>query len=175
MAEAIIKSLRTDDNGIEKYVYPRTVADAIFVDSSGTTLSVKLDALQTAIDNITGFHVSDFAKVTDLNNYFKSTGGKLTGGVEMVSNIPYIDMHYGSDETVDYTTRIFEDRRGVLGIRNGDDVGKMLRIDTSTLTGTNDVLHTGNSAQCVLINADPGIGATVNYANGTLLFVKKTT
>jgi len=35
-----------------------------------------------------------------------------------------------------------------------------------------EIFHTGNSAPCVVLATDPGVGASVSYANGTLLFVK---
>lgn len=41
ITSAIIKTLITDDNETKKYVYPRTVADAIIMDSNGTLLFVK--------------------------------------------------------------------------------------------------------------------------------------
>lgn len=37
----------------------------------------------------------------------------------------------------------------------------------------NDILHTGNSAKCVVVDTDPGVGASVSYADGTLIFVKE--
>lgn len=35
-----------------------------------------------------------------------------------------------------------------------------------------EIFHTGNSSPCVVVATDPGVGASVSYANGTLLFVK---
>ena len=33
--------------------------------------------------------------------------------------------------------------------------------------------HDGNSAKCVVVDTDPGVGASVSYADGTLIFVKE--
>jgi len=38
---------------------------------------------------------------------------------------------------------------------------------------TSEIHHDGNSAKCVVVDTDPGVGASVSYADGTLIFVKE--
>lgn len=48
------------------------------------------------------------------------------------------------------------------------------RLIFKDITNTDyHVLHTGNSAKCVVVDTDPGVGASVSYADGTLIFVKE--
>lgn len=97
-------------------------------------------------ESINSLNINSYNGVTwtGWDTVLSSKGGKLTGGIDIVAAIPYIDLHYGSDETLDYTTRIYEDGKGVLGIRNGADPGKILKVDTTKLSGVNDIIHTGN-------------------------------
>ena len=60
-------------------------------------------------------------------------------------------------------------RQGFIGFK-GADVPYFLK---STADGGYPLLHTGNSAKCVVVDTDPGVGASVSYADGTLIFVKE--
>lgn len=57
-----------------------------------------------------------------------------------------------------------------LSIMPSKGTGKMARFVENGNVYT--ALHTGNSNQTVVVDTDPGVGASVSYSNGTLIFVK---
>lgn len=73
---------------------------------------------------------ADFSKgltVKDGDVHFN--GGKLwTGPLEVHNATPYIDFHFGSDTSKDFTTRLIEQVKGKLSLFNGDPFGKGILI-----------------------------------------------
>ncbi len=52
------------------------------------------------------------------------SGKTWQGAVELVTNTPYIDFHYGSNKDLDFSTRLIEEVKGKLSLFNGDPFGK---------------------------------------------------
>ena len=128
-------------------------------------------------DMLDGFHASSF---------LSNTGGTATGNIctdkgtthtrfevrRTQSDNSIISSRFYSGSNKDLNISVFAsiddaDERHCL--RMNDDMGLHYRQNAGKWQ---IVLHTGNSAPCVVVATDPGIGASVSYANGTLLFVK---
>ena len=62
-----------------------------------------------------------FPPNTHSHNYLPTSGGNLTGPIEMFGKTPYIDFHFGGS-TADYTSRIIEESSGWLNISGNNGV-----------------------------------------------------
>jgi antitoxin component YwqK of YwqJK toxin-antitoxin module len=164
----------------------QTAIDGI---TSGTTIAAKA----TDADKLDGYHADDFLRKNNYRSYTKpwiieyaatddfntmQTRGMYTIG-NLMSNNPVssepttiygylnnilskdIATHNKSDT---WLTQEF--------ITTGCRIFFRQAINADDFSPWREFLHTGNSAPCVVIASDPGIGASVSYADGTLLFVK---
>lgn len=71
---------------------------------------------------------------------------------------------------------LFMDLNSVNGLRffegGSTQRGAYLNITKCGVGCSSEILHTGNSAKTVVLETDPGEGATVNYSDGTVVFTK---
>ena len=101
---------------------------------------------------VTETDINDMAK-TNVNNSF--TRAQTMPAVELKNSQPYIDFHFNSDMSVDYTSRIIESSSGTLNIPGNLDIsgnltqggGSLqfnlgLSLETSGVTSGNSISYT---------------------------------
>ena len=105
------------------------------------------------------------------NNFNGAASGNLPldGGGKVTADMTPIELV--STNASNDTRMKFTGASGVLGWLGFRGVNKPVFFNSNA--AMYDLLHTGNSAPCVVVDTDPGVGASVDYPDGTLIFVKE--
>lgn len=104
-------------------------------------------------------------------NYTDYAIAKNGGGTVTCNNFADFVVKRNSADPINAVGIMFANNNGNLGMI-GYKNGQLCNLNTDG-TVANAILHDGNSAKCVVVDTDPGVGASVSYADGTLIFVKE--
>lgn len=108
----------------------------------------------------------------DITNFLPLTGGKLTGALEVSLDGNGKAQFFGNGATA-FMTAV--NSAGTVNrqvrVKASGDINSCLDIYDAINKVSYTGLHTGNSSPVVPTNVDPGVGASVTYADGTVIFV----
>jgi hypothetical protein len=132
-----------------------TLPDNVLVASTESATSVEAPKLNA--DTLNGQPGSYYATASSVTN--------ITNGTTKVGNADKLD---GNDSTY------FATAASVTDIVNGTTkVSKASTADSATTAGSATNADTVDNYHVVVVNADPGVGVSVSYPNGTIIFVKE--
>lgn len=159
------------------------IIDTTFIDSTADIYERRQTAYGTGGNNTVFERAKTYngswtpwKKVAYADEVLPLTGGTLSGELKLNNGLGRFSANESSTNMYAYTPDKAEEKRRWLNLYNTNykpNIGEALclgYLENGTLK-TSTVLHTGNSSPVVPTNVDPGVGASVTYADGTVIFV----
>lgn len=131
---------------------------------TGEDVPVILDKTSASVKTI--IHSGNYSDYNQFSKGISLTDASNEEGGEIRFAKPLSDTSFGGVITQDIWKNMMRFHA------EHDGLTKIFNIDFSSMKeGANEALHTGNSSPVVPTNVDPGVGASVTYADGTVIFV----